>query len=66
MGEVLDKEKILKFMSQRKEALYNQMCGDFGGGFSGKMYEHMEVKYWKEAIERGEFDVDDSKVSTSD
>jgi hypothetical protein len=52
----LDKLKILDFMGKRKDALYNQEIRDFGGGFSGRNYEHSEVKFWKEAIERGEFD----------
>lgn len=53
---VLSKKKILDFMSKRKDALYNQITRDFGGSVMGRSYEHMEVKYWKEAIERGEFD----------
>ena len=52
----LNKEKILGFLSLRKEALYNQITKDFNGGLGGRVYEHSEVKYWKEAIERGEFD----------
>jgi hypothetical protein len=54
---VLDKNKLLEAMTKRKNALYNQITRDFGGGLAGRTYEHMEVKYWKEAIERGEFDI---------
>ena len=56
--KVLDRKKILDFMGERKNALYNQITRDFGGGLSGREYEHSEVKYWKEAIERGEFDTE--------
>lgn len=55
----IDRDRLLDFMSKRKNALYNQMVRDFGGGASGKMYEYMEVKYWIESIQRGEFDVKD-------
>lgn len=54
--KVLDKDKLLDFMGKRKEGLYNQITRDFGGGLGGRVYEHSEVKVWKEAIERGEFD----------
>lgn len=43
-------------MTKRKDALYDQVTRDFGGGLGGKLYAHNELKYWKEAIERGEFD----------
>ena len=52
----LDRSKLLDFMKKRKDSLYNQITRDFGGGLFGRVYEHSEVKFWKEAIERGEFD----------
>ena len=69
----VDKQKILNFMEKRKQELYNRITRDFGGGNSGPLDQHNELKYWKEAIESGEFDVEvpeggdvnDSKVSTS-
>lgn len=60
--KVLDKDKILEFMGKRKEGLYNQVTKDFAGGLEGRLYSHNEVKYWKEAIERGEFDTDIQEV----
>lgn len=59
---VLDRAKILDFMKKRKDALYNQITRDFGGGLGGREKEHSEVKFWKEAIERGEFDTDIKEV----
>jgi hypothetical protein len=59
---ILDKLKLLDFMSKRKAVLYDQATRDFGGGLAGRSYEHSEVKYWKEAIERGEFDSDVREV----
>lgn len=61
---LLDKSKILDFMTKRKDALYNHITRDFGGGIQGRLYEHSEVKIWKEAIERGEFDVDSSEMGS--
>lgn len=58
----LDKFKILDFMGKRKDSIYNQITRDFGGGLSGREYEHSEVKYWTEAIERGEFDTELKEV----
>lgn len=37
-------------------ALHNHTVRDYGGGLVGRNAEWREVKYWKEAIERGEFD----------
>lgn len=54
--KVCDKEKLLDFMSKRKDGLYHQVTQDFAGGLEGRLYMHNEVKFWKEAIERGEFD----------
>ena len=55
--QVLDRNKILEFMGKRKDALYSQLTRDFTGGMQSRTFEHSEVKFWKEAIERGEFDV---------
>lgn len=43
-------------MEKRKASLWNEIMRDFGGGLDSKVYQHNELKYWKEAIERGEFD----------
>jgi hypothetical protein len=62
--DFLSKKKLLEFMGNRKEGLYEEITRDFGGGLQGRVYSHNELKYWKEAIERGEFDGvdDDSEV----
>ncbi|MFJ5713129.1 hypothetical protein [Neobacillus sp. NPDC093127] len=50
------KENLLKAMENRMAALQDHIVQDFGGGLVGRNAEWREVKYWKEAIERGEFD----------
>ena len=60
--KVLDRSKILDFMKNRKDGLYHQVTQDFAGGLEGRLYSHNEVKYWKEAIERGEFDTELKEV----
>jgi hypothetical protein len=54
--KVLDRKKITDFMNKRMEALYDQHIRDFSGGVQSRLHEWREVKFWKEAIERGEFD----------
>lgn len=56
MGGTLDKRKILDFMTNRFKSLEEHVTRDFGGGLANRVGEYREVKYWKEAIERGEFD----------
>lgn len=53
----LDRGKILEFMKKRKDTLYDHLTRDFGGEYTHiRKNQHDELKYWKEAIERGEFD----------
>jgi hypothetical protein len=54
--KVLDRKKILDFMTLRKATLDELVFRDFSGGLWDRVAEQREVKYWKEAIERGEFD----------
>jgi hypothetical protein len=56
MGETISKQKILDFMTKRFNALQNEIDRDKGGGLADSLAKWQEVKYWKEAIERGEFD----------
>ena len=56
--KVLDKGKILDFMKQRKDILDEQVFRDFSGGMTERVSEQREVKWWQEAIERGEFDTE--------
>lgn len=55
---VINKQKILNFMSQRMDGLRLYIDKDFGGHITGHHEAFREVKYWKEAIERGVFDED--------
>jgi hypothetical protein len=59
---VLDKEKILGFMTARKAVLDEHIIRDFSGSIWDRLSEQREVKYWKEAIERGEFDTEIQEV----
>jgi phage head maturation protease len=52
----MNKELILDFMNKRMEALRERIERDYGGNLVGYNETFREVKYWKEAIERGEFD----------
>lgn len=58
-SEKIIKNKIIQFMSQRMNTLQNQIDRDVGGGLSDRLAKWQECKYWKEAIERGEFDEDE-------
>lgn len=58
-SRLLDTDKLIDCMTKRKDMLYNELIRDFGGGLGGRLYTHNEVKYWKESIERGEFDIPD-------
>lgn len=53
--EKLNKDKILKAMESRMVALQDHINRDYSGGLVGYNEAWREVKYWKEAIERGEF-----------
>lgn len=48
--------KIHEAMTARYNYLFDMVNRDFGGGSETRNAELREVKYWKEAIERGEFD----------
>jgi hypothetical protein len=52
----VDKTKILAFMEKRMNALRHLIQRDFASNLAGTNEAFREVKYWKEAIERGEFD----------
>jgi hypothetical protein len=56
--KVLNKNKLVDFMGMRKAVLDDQVTRDFSGGIWARVAEQREVKYWKEAIERGEFDTE--------
>lgn len=43
-------------MTKRMKSLEEQHIRDFNGGLQHRIFEYREVKWWKEAIERGEFD----------
>lgn len=47
---------LLNAMERRMGALDDIILRDFNGGLSTALGKWSELKYWKEAIERGEFD----------
>jgi hypothetical protein len=55
----VSKEKILEFMEKRMNALKVHIEKDFAGNLAGRNEAFREVKFWKEAIERGVFDSDE-------
>jgi hypothetical protein len=55
--KLVDKELIVNKMEQRLKALEDRMLRDFSGAIQSDVYTIRELKYWKEAIERGEFDM---------
>ncbi|MDF2902381.1 MAG: hypothetical protein K0S25_19 [Bacillus sp. (in: firmicutes)] len=59
MDELISKQKILDFMTKRFQSLQDEINRDFGGGLSDRLAKWQECKFWKEAIERGEFDPDE-------
>lgn len=50
------KEKLIAALEQRMNMLKTWTDRDYGGGLVGYYEAYREAKYWKEAIERGEFD----------
>lgn len=52
----LDKEKLLQHMTRRMTALKDLINRDYGGNTNNLYQQWWELKYWKEAIERGEYD----------
>lgn len=54
---VLNKHKLIAAMDQRMKYLQDRISRDFAGGLSADLEALREVKYWKEAIERGEFNI---------
>lgn len=48
--------KLYEALEARYNYLYIMVNRDFGGGCDKRNAELREVKYWKEAMERGEFD----------
>lgn len=50
-----DPFKLYEALEARYNYLYIMVNRDFGGGCDKRNAELREVKYWKEALERGEF-----------
>lgn len=53
----IDKRNILNDMSVRLAALEDVTERDFSGGIQSYVSAIRELKQWKEAIERGEYDI---------
>ncbi len=58
-SSMLNKKKLIRFMNQRMDGLRLYIDKDFGGHITGHHEAFREVKYWKEAVERGCFDEDE-------
>lgn len=52
----IETQMLLAAMQRRMEALDKLIMRDYNGGLSTTLGKWAELKYWKEAIERGEFD----------
>lgn len=44
--------KLYEFMKKRMSALEHEILMDKGGGLADSQAKYMEVKFWKEYIER--------------
>jgi hypothetical protein len=53
----LNKDKLIKDMSARQVALQHLIDRDTNGNTQAFLEAWREVKYWREAIERNEFDL---------
>jgi hypothetical protein len=54
---MLDKELLIQKMEQRQTSLQHLIDKDITGNTLAVLEAWREVKYWREAIERGEFDL---------
>ncbi|RYI30528.1 hypothetical protein EVU96_08930 [Bacillus infantis] len=54
---MIDKKLILHKMSERMKSLQHLIDKDISGNTQAALEAWREVKYWKEAIERGEFKI---------
>lgn len=54
---VLDKQKLLNDITVRYESLKDRIDKDYTGGITSFHEAVRELKYWKESIERGEYDI---------
>lgn len=54
---LVDKNKLILKMKERMDSLEELINKDVGGGLHTALSQWREIKYWKEAIERGEFDI---------
>jgi hypothetical protein len=57
MERLLDGEKLHRDMSARFANLYTLILKDYNGDPAKIEAQYWELKYWKEALERGAYDV---------
>jgi hypothetical protein len=57
VSKYIDGEKLHRDMTARYESLNNHIWRDFGGNPEQFYNKWMEVKYWKESLERGTFNL---------
>jgi hypothetical protein len=53
---MLDKKKLLNDMEARMENLSRLVDRDYNGDPRSLYDAYFELKYWKESVERGEYD----------
>jgi hypothetical protein len=61
MTKQLDKELLIHNMGVRQNALQHLIDKDITGNTLAVLEAWREVKYWKEAIERNEYDLKEGK-----
>jgi hypothetical protein len=57
MSKQIDKDLIIRKMTERLTALEDRSLRDFSGGIQSDVFAIRELKHWKEAIQRNEFDM---------
>ena len=57
ISKYIDGEKLHNDMSARFANLYNLILKDYNGNPSKLEDQYWELKYWKEALERGVYDL---------
>ena len=56
MVQKLNKDKLIKTLSEQMKQYKELMDKDFNGGLHNLLEKYNYIKWLKEAIERGEFD----------
>lgn len=57
ISKYIDGEKLHNDMQARYENLHNMILRDFGGNTEVLENKWLELKFWKEALERGVYNI---------